>query len=383
MTSRQRIWTVLQGQIPDRIPVSLFRINPLDTCGFWSEHRSFTNLLNKAKEYCDTFAFYKPDTGFFFSQPGSINIKTEKKKDTAISETVSLTVETSLGPLTRMARTTRMSSVQWVVKPWVGTFNDLKRFLSLPYAAYSPDMTVCQKNEIEYGEKAVTVISLPDPVGVAGVLFATGDLPKFIMENEKLVEKTLDELFKRLVPVYQSISRSMSNIIIRIRGSEYLTPPVLPPGHFPNYKEIFNNFIIRYDTKLINIIRQGNFNFVCYHWHDVTEELLPMVLKMEPDILEPVVNTEESPQNAARIRKICGSNMTLMGGPTLEDFEFRSNVDIVLLTTEIMSQAAKKGRFILIPFGVPTAAPLNPQTEQNFLAFIETAVQNGVYPLSE
>jgi len=75
LTGKQRILTVLNGGIPDRVPVSLYKINPFETNSFWSQHQSFKRLLETAKEIQDTFQFYKPKTGFFFSSPDAIEVK--------------------------------------------------------------------------------------------------------------------------------------------------------------------------------------------------------------------------------------------------------------------------------------------------------------------
>jgi len=381
MTARQRILSVLRGQIPDRVPVSLCKIDPYDTSSFWAQHKSFHPLLERAREVCDTFIYYRPKTGFFFSSPGAIDVEEERQADTPGSETVTLRVRTEKGVLERTARTSRLSAEQWVLKPWIDSHADFDKFLSLPFSPYAPDISALREKEREYGERAVFVIPLPTPVGVAGVLFAPGELSRFLLEEPKKVELLLDRIFDRLAPLYQSLAQNVMGAVIRLRGSEYLTPPTLPPGHFPNYREIFNHFVIRYDTRLVNLLRQGNFNFVCYHWHDIVPELLPMVLKMAPDVLEPVINTRESPDMVATVKRVAGPELTLMGGLSLEDLDFRTPDEVESMTRNVLRQGAKNGRFILIPANVPSAVPFSPQTEENFFRFIDVGVKSS-YPFS-
>jgi hypothetical protein len=377
MNSRQDILRVLRGEQIGRTPVSFYHFDPFDPNSFWMQHQSFKRLLKAAQESCDNFFFCRPRTGFFFSNPDSVQINEEKKQDTRISEIVTLRVETELGPITRVARTTKMSAHGWVEKPWVESVHDLERFLSLPYIPYEPELDEFFTKDQAYGDRAMPVISLPDPVGAAGALFAPGDLPKFLRHQEKLVEQTLEIFYERLVNVYRSVSSRVTRVIIRIRGSEYLTPPNVPPDYFRNYRDIFTNYVIRYDTRLINLLRQGNFNFICYHWHEIIEDLIPYVLRMGIDILEPAINTVATPTKVARIRKICGPNLTLMGGLSLEDLEFRSTDEIIRLVQDTIIQGGRNGRFILIPSGVPSSAPLSPQTEENFLAFIEAGLTSS------
>lgn len=373
--SRQEILALLRGQNIGKIPVSLYKIDPYDEKSFWQGHSSFQRLLEKMRTDCHNFYFFRPSTGFFFSAPGSIEVKEERKQDTKISEVVTLTVETEKGTLTRSARTTRLSSEQWVLKPWITHIHDIEKFLSLPYTPYTPDMSQFFQKESLYGNKAMPVISLPDPAGVAGTLFAPGDLSKFLLENEHLMFELFEIFIERLQNIYKAISLQVHNAIIRIRGAEFLTPPVIPVEYFHNYREIFVNLVIKPDTKLINILRSGNLNYICYHWHDVKEDLLPYVLKMGIDILEPVINTVEFPMNIARVRKITGPDITIMGGPSLEEIEFRASYEISQVCKDSIVQNGKSSRFILIPSGVPSSIPLSPQTEENLFAMIDTAKQ--------
>ncbi len=139
--SRQEILALLRGQQIGKIPVSLYKIDPYDEKSFWAGHSSFQRLLENMRRDCHNFFFFRPFTGFFFSAPGSIDVKEERKQDTRISETITLFVETEKGRLTRTARITRMGSEQWVEKPWITSSHDIEKFLSLPYTPYSPDMS--------------------------------------------------------------------------------------------------------------------------------------------------------------------------------------------------------------------------------------------------
>ncbi len=373
--SKQEILALLRGQQIGKIPVSLYKIDPYDDKSFWTGHSSFHRLLEKMRRECHNFHFFRPPTGFFFSAPGSIEVRKKKKQDTRISEVVTLTVETEKGTLTRSARTTRLSSEQWVLKPWITGAHDIEKFLSLPYTPYTPDMSRFFEKESLYGNKSMPVISLPDPAGVAGTLFAPGDLSKFLLDSERLVSDLFDLLLERLQNVYKAISLQVHNAIIRIRGAEYLTPPAIPVEYFHNYREVFINYVIKPDTKLINILRSGNLNYVCYHWHDIREDLLPYVLKMGIDILEPAINTVEFPLTVSKVRKIAGPDITIMGGPALEEIEFRTSHEIAQVCKDSIVQNGRSTKFILIPSGVPSSIPLAAQTEENFFTMIDVARQ--------
>lgn len=381
MTSKERIETVLRGGIPDRVPVSLFKINPFDKESFWAKHKSFERLIKKAEELQDTFQFYRPKTGFFFSAPGSIDLKVEEYKDTPLSTTIKLTVETDYGPLVRIARTSTSSVHQWVQKPWIEREKDIHKFLSLPYVPYQPDLSDFHIMEKNLGDKGCMVILLPDPLGVVGFLFAPGDFAKFALDYPSLIMELLEKIYERLIDLYKFISFSVSNTIIRIRGAEYATPPNLPQEYFHDIKKVFSDFVLRFDKPLVEILKRGNFNYICYHWHDGIEELLPLVLKIPFDILEPVCNGFEIPNRILKVRKMVGDSITLMGGILAEDLQFRSREDIQNMVKDCLIQGARKGRFILIPSDIPESAPITPEEEENYIEFLESGVRFGTYPI--
>jgi hypothetical protein len=381
MTSKERIETVLIGGMPDRVPVSLYKIDPFDRDSFWAGHKSFERLLNVARECQDTFHLYRPKTGFFFSAPGSIEVKAEEFQDTPLSRMVQLTVTTRLGRLTRSARTSTTSMHQWIQKPWVEGERDIRKFLELPYIPFSPDLSDFNRIVNTLGDKGIVVFALPDPIAVIAELFAPGDMPDFILSAPKLIHQLLDKMQERLINLYKFIARSVSGVVIRIRGAEYATVPELPVEHFHDTKGVFSDLVLRYDKELIEILKTGNKNYICYHWHGKIEQLLPLVLRLGIDILEPVINSFDVPETISKIRKIVGERMVIMGGILAEDMEFRSSEEVTAMTKEAIIQGGRRGRFVLIPSDIPESSPISLQMESNYIAFLKAGIQYGRYPL--
>lgn len=381
MTSRERIMAVVFGAIPDRVPVSLYKIDPFDNESFWAGHKSFEKLLGVARECQDTFHLYRPKTGFFFSAPGSIEVRVEEFQDTPLSKTVHLSVNTRFGKLTRSARTSITSVHQWVQKPWVESENDIMKFLELPYTPFTPALSEYYKIAGTLGDRGVVVIALPDPLAVIAELFAPGDMPNFMLSSPDLIRQLLEKMQERLINLYRFISGAVSGVIIRIRGAEYATPPVLPPEYFPDIKKVFSDVVLRYDRELIDILRSGNKNYVCYHWHGQIEPFLPLVLKMGIDILEPVINSFDSPNTLLKIRRIVGDRVVMMGGLLVEDMEFRTSEEIREMIKDAIIQGGRQGRFILIPSDIPESSPISSQMEANYIEFLQAGINYGKYPL--
>jgi len=382
MTGKERIMSVLQGVIPDRVPVSLYKINPFEKDSFWAQHKSFEKLLETARQYQDTFHIWRPKTGFFFSAPESVETKIEEFQDTPLSKTVKITVNTGKGPLSRIARTSTTSVHLWIQKPWIENERDILKFLELPYTPFKPDLSDYFKICEELGDKGVCVIALPDPLAVIYELFAPGDMPQFILSMPRHIHQLLEKMQERLINLYRYISISVAQTIIRIRGAEYAVPPQLPPEYFPDIKGAFADLALKYDRQLIEILKRGNKNYICYHWHGDIERYFPLVLKLGIEIFEPVINSVEIPNYILKIRRIVGDNIVLMGGLQAEDMEFRDTTEIIEMTKEAIIQGGRKGRFVLIPSGIPESSPISPQMERNYIQFLKTGVEYGRYPLS-
>jgi len=382
MTSRERIMAVLLGGMPDRVPVSLYKINPFEKESFWAQHRSFDNLLRTAAELQDTIHLYRPQTGFFFSAPGSIDVRVDESGDGRLSKTVRLSVNTPLGELARSATTNSASIHHWIQKPWIEKERDIMKFLSLPYIPYSPPLSGYYRLQNELEDRGIVAVALPDPMGVAGELFAPGDFGKFAHEFPGLIIELLDKIHKRLVDLYRYLSVSLSGAVIRIRGAEYATFPELSREYFRDGKKAFSDYVLRYDRELVDILKSGNRNYICYHWHGEIEPLLPLVLKMGVDVLEPVINTLEAPDTIRRVRKLAGGRMALMGGILADDMEFRSRGEIRDLVKESISQGGSRGGFILIPSNIPESSPISPEMEANYIEFLKVGVEYGRYPIS-
>jgi len=187
---------------------------------------------------------------------------------------------------------------------------------------------------------------------------------------------------ERLVNLYRFISVSVSDVIIRIRGAEYATPPDLPPEYFHDVKKVFSDFVLKYDRELIDILKSGNRNYVCYHWHGQIEPLLPLVLKLGIDILEPVVNSVDMPNMILKIRRIAGERVVIMGGVLAEDMEFRTSAEVGDMAKEAIIQGGRRGRFILIPSNIPESSPISAQMEANYIGFLNAGINCGKYPLT-
>ncbi|HPP13051.1 MAG TPA: hypothetical protein PKW42_10000, partial [bacterium] len=114
---------------------------------------------------------------------------------------------------------------------------------------------------------------------------------------------------------------------------------------------------------------------------EFVEPLVPLIVRLQPDIVEPMANTQELPNVILRSRRTFGENMVIMGGLAAEELEFGEPADIEQRVKDALLQGGRRGRFVLITCGLPTSVPLAPNIEQNYLTFLEAGQRFGTYPL--
>jgi len=68
-----------------------------------------------------------------------------------------------------------------------------------------------------------------------------------------------------------------------------------------------------------------------------------------------------------------------MSGIELKHLEARPAEYIEELVRNTMAAGKPGGRYVIMPTAAPINTPLSPQTEQNYMRFIETALETGGY----
>ena len=81
----------------------------------------------------------------------------------------------------------------------------------------------------------------------------------------------------------------------------------------------------------------------------------------------------------SEIKKRIGKNICLFGNMQLNLLENGSRQEVKKAVISCMHDAKQNGRYVIMPTASPITPPLSKKTEDNYMQFIETALEFGSY----
>ena len=393
MTSRELVIKTINLEKTERVPVTLYWLNPFAR-GWESRDPSYSRLLEFAREYQDTFAFApigdpnftyyleatkeKQDPfvyngignlGVFFSSTDGIKHevkKTVKERNNILFET---TIETSKGILHSIDRVDKDVATTWQMGPLIKDIKDVEKILSLPYVPLKLDLSQFLTAEKELGDKGIMGLSMPDPLGAVVPLFNYSEFLIQSFTNRTKILNLLGFFYERLYQLIKCVSEEVKETVFRVFGPEYITPPMLPP-------EYFDQFVTRYDTKLVRLIQESG-NFACIHCHGKLKPILKAIMKMKPDMLEPIEPPPHGDLTLLELKERIGSEICLMGYIEFSDLEFCSIKEVDKKVKKAIEDGSSEGGYILLPSSTPIISPLPKKTEENLIQFLKSGRKYG------
>ena len=213
--------------------------------------------------------------------------------------------------------------------------------------------------------------SISDALCLTSELFSFQDFLLFCATEPRLVRRLLDMMQGRVLAYTQALLATGFGPLFRICGPEYATPPYLPP-------ERFREYVVAYDTPLIDLIHRHG-AYARLHCHGRIGQVLDAIMEMEPDGLDPVEPPPDGDLELAAVKKRTRGRVTLFGNLELKTLEHAGADEVQDLTRRALREGMPGGRFVLMPTAAPINIPLSPKTEENYRAYIATALKHGVY----
>ncbi len=216
------------------------------------------------------------------------------------------------------------------------------------------------------------MISMADPLCVIADSFEFGRFMVYAMTETKEILKATESIFEHQKTQFnQTIKGGVKDMMVRIYGPEYATPPYLPPRLFPE-------LVTKYLKYYCGEIKQAG-GFPRIHSHGKIKDALPEFLKTDMMILEPIEPIPDGDISLSDVKDICGKNVCLMGNIELKDLENQSKSYINKLVKDIMNDAKGESGFIIMPTASPINNPLIKKTEENYYEFINASLEYGKY----
>jgi hypothetical protein len=368
MTSKERLLTAVRGEIPDRVPVSTYELNAHNKDQFENHEPSYKRLMAAIGELGDEMLM----TGTGSLPNAAENIETQTWTDAAGSRFRRQIWPTPKGDLTRLLRDDPNIHTTWQIEHWCKTSKDLERVLSVPFEPTSVDRSFLLRQQKDLGEKGVLLISIVDPLCPAAELFSMADYTVFAFSEPEKFRYLLDVLFERIkVELRQTLATGIRDCVFRVVGAEYAAPPYMPPA-------LFEKYVVPYDTWMNRTIGESG-NYPRMHCHGKIGKVLDLIAATKPAGLDPCEPPNQGDIELDAIKRRIGDRVCLMGNVELRDLEGSTPPQVRQIVKHCMDQAKPGGRYVLMPTAAPINVPLAPQTEANYLAYLEAAHEYGRY----
>ena len=371
MTSRERILKALKCETPDRVPVSTYELVGYNSRAFENNDPSYARLMDVIREKTDCLAMWSPGSNVRFMEsayPVAMDLREERDGAATIYHR---TVHTPKGDLTHVSKVYDNVHTTWTVEHWCKSTGDVDKALSVPYEPVTYDASDRTRIDAEVGERGIIMDSVSDPLWMAADLMEFGSYTVWALSETEHFIRTLDIMHERCMEnLRRSLSATVSDLY-RICGPEYATPPYLPP-------ELFERFVTPYVKAMIDLLHERG-ALARFHCHGKVNQVLDMIAATGADAIDPCEPPPDGDIELAAMKARVGGRMCLCGNLELKMIEHASREEVRQAVIDSMAAAKPGGGYIILPTAAPINTPLAKKTEENYITWIETALEYGRY----
>ncbi len=367
MKSRERLLNCIKHKPIDKVPISTYEMVPHYKDDFY----------HKAPSYAKMIQFFKENTDCVYSTAAMpigknplLEVISEPIKGGTLTKQI---LHTRQRDLVKIQKRYDNQHTNWTIKHFCDDLLDLRAYIDV-----LPDITLpvttkhAHELEKKLGDDGVIMLSMADPLCVIADSFEFGQFMVYAMTETKEILKATEAIFEhQKIQFDQTIKGGVSDMMVRIYGPEYATPPYLPPRLFP---ELVTNYLKYYCSE----IKQAG-GFPRIHCHGNIKDALHEFLKTDMMILEPIEPIPDGDISLRDVKDICENKVCLMGNIELKDLENQSKKYINNLVKNIMADAKGDSGFIIMPTASPINEPLAKKTEENYFEFINASLEYGKY----
>ena len=376
MTGAERCLAVLRGELPDRVPVSTYELVGWDSTAWENREPSYARLMEAVRRDTDCLYRWGPDwpkrgLGYFLTATEEVRADKQVRQEGTDEKTLH-TVHTPKGDLTCRTSVRQGIHTTWTEEHFVKTGEDIERVLSIPYVRQGPpDVSDLARAQRELGDRGIILADVSDAICQVAPLFDFGEFTVWALTERRTVRRLLDYFHERIMDRLKMQLEAGVGPLWRLVGAEYATPPYLPP-------ELFAEYVVPYDREMTELIhRHGGWARI--HCHGKIANVVEHLLAIGADSLDPVEPPPQGDIEFAEAKRRLGERMTLMGNLELAMLETATVEEVRAEVRKTMQAGKPGGRFVLMPTAAPIDVPLNKRTEENYLAFMETAKELGEY----
>lgn len=367
LSSRQRLLRCFRHQEIDRTPATVYYIDPHDPSTFRSQHPTYLEYAEIARQYDDTFVpAGVGGQGIYWSASDQVSSRTETHIEGSTHYLTNI-LETPKGTLTSRHRRDEGVATSWELEPLLKTRDDEEKFLSMPFVPPQLDFSNYDEKASAIGDRGVLITGLPDPICIIYPAMRWERFSAAAMERPRDILRLLEFVSERLEWYVRRLAEYCHETVFRIAGPEYLGEPLASP-------RLFRDFCLDFDRRLIEIIRASD-NFACVHCHGRLGGILDMIAEMQPHLLEPLEPPPDGDVTLKELKRRVGGDICLMGYIEFRHIEYDEPHVLEQRIAEACRDGAETGYVLL-----PTAGPIQALTQrslENHCLFFEAARRYG------
>jgi len=377
MTRRKRLMAAIRGEKVDRPPVCFYELNgvdevpdPQDPLNVFGGVR-WPELIRLTREHSDRIVMRTvriTDTTNPLEELTSIKTWIDESSGSRFERT---TITFQRYQWTQLARRDREIDTIWILEHFMKNLDDLKAWLTLPrpVVGQQVDTTSILDLEAELGETGIVMLDTGDPLCDAASLFEMGTYTILAYTEQSLFHQLVKWFSEGRVQHTERVARALPGRLWRIYGPEYASAPFLPP-------KLFHDYVVEYDRPLIEAIQEHG-GYARLHSHGNLKAILPEILSLRMDGLDPLEPPPQGDMSLAEIRQLVGDDYALFGNievseiETLPEDAFRQRIKEALRD----GPDTNGSHFILMPTACPLGREISPTTLRNYEIMIEMAKQ--------
>ena len=371
MTSRERLWAVLNRQVPDRVPI--WMLYPREQLPYYvdvhtlpSYARVMPHIWNET-EWLDRRGIPVPP---FHTAAAQVESHVEARDGWTITRWV---LHTPLGDLTAEHRQDEESAAGAMTEHFCKDMADLEKVLSIPYEPVEPDLTAFHQAGERLGDAGLMMVSLGMPAGVPYGLLGPENFALYsLIEREALVRFT-KAMFERHYTFLKKALEAGAGPVFFTVDTEFVAPPMCSP-------ETFEALITPFDGPLFDLIHEYGGKVIVHH-HGKIDAILERIVDIGADGIHPIEEPPIGDCTLADAKRRVGDRVCLVGSVQYDDFERLTPDEMEELVKRQIRDAAPDGGMILAPTAGPYAVNLTERQQENLLRFIEAGLKWGRYPL--
>lgn len=367
MDSRERLLNCIRHRPVDRVPVSTYQLVGWNWDSWENREPSYKALMDAVREHTDCIYMFDPD----YICPDN-PLQETYEWDEGKSRFTRRVFHTAGGDLESVYRADRDVHTVWTIKHPLQVISDIGRYLSMPYEPPEADMGEFYTRRELLGDKGLMMITVRDPICDAAELFEMSAFLTYAITERERIKYLLDALHERQMHSLRSVLRhGVNDVIFRICGPEYATPPYLSPA-------CFHDFVACYLSEICGEIKAAG-GIPRIHSHGKIARVIDQFAATEAEALDPIEPPPDGDMELAEAKRLYGKKLCLFGNIELRELEFADRERIDLLVKSAMDAAKEGSGFVLTTTASPIDTPLKKRTEENYLQMIESAMKYGKY----